>query len=73
MPFNATLILGLVGVGERGRQLLLLDGLMSGGQHAADPFLYLADGAETETQTEVLFKLLLYIADILMKLITFAG
>ena len=53
---------------ERGRLHLLLDGLIGGGQHGADPPLCLTDGSATEAQTKMLFELLLYLTDALMKL-----
>ena len=59
---------GFVGMDERGRLHLLLDGLIGGGQHGADPPLCLTDGSATEAQTKMLFELLLYLTDALMKL-----
>ena len=46
---------------------LLFDGLVRRGQHGTDSPLRLADGAATEAQAEVLFKLLLYLANALVK------
>lgn len=64
---------GLVGMDKRGRLHLLLDGLMSGRQHGADSSLCLIDCAATEAKTKVLFKLLLYLADALIKLPALQG
>ncbi len=66
-------MMGFVGMDKQGRLHLLLDGLMSGRQHGADPPLRFADGAATEPQTKVLFQLLLYLADALMKLPALQG
>jgi len=52
---------------------LLFDGLMSGRQHDTDPSLCFTDGAATEAQTKVLFQLLQYLADALIKLATLQG
>ena len=52
---------------------LLFDGLVRRGQHGTDSPLRLADGAATEAQAEVLFKLLLYLANALVKQTTLQG
>ena len=52
---------------------LMFDGLVRRGQHGTDSPLRLADGAATEAQAEVLFKLLLYLANALVKQTTLQG
>ena len=59
---------GLIGMNVGGRLHLLLDGLVGRGEHGTHPPLRLTDGAPAKTQAEMLFELLLYLADALVKL-----
>ena len=65
---STPLMPGLIGMNVGGRLHLLLDGLVGRGEHGTHPPLRLTDGAPAKTQAEMLFELLLYLADALVKL-----
>lgn len=68
-PITAALIPDFVGVNTGGRLHVLFDGLVRRCQHGADQLFRLTDGASAET----LAKVLLDLADALVKLATLQG